>query len=298
MLKINLKRCLAGVGVAVMLFANTAIGVYAEDPPGDNKESVDNFYTITTGDKTQLELGTNIQDATNAQAKKAGIKLEGNDATSDGSLLPESYKHYTIKDKNGDTYAVTEGTYNSILKLARHQASVYAAAGGGNDELTKAKGEVRAMTDNMNIKSDVATGAMVLSGLQPFIETVLGIAVYILTAGMTVFTVADLCYIFIPTLREKMGEVAQNGGKMSTTSKETGEVKFRFVTDEALYAVQTCTLESGKHPAGVWIKKRIWAYILLGVCLFILLTGNITLIVNIVINIVGGIVNALQSFGA
>lgn len=208
--------------------------------------------------------------------------------------------NYAIVIPDGDnkgTYYVSKEAYNRALTLQKQINSSKAVA--EDDDILSAKSQVQEMSKQFNLQADVGTASMILAGIEPFITTVLGIMVWVVTAGMTVFTVCDLCYLYIPVFREKTASMAQSGNAaVSTTNKETGESKFRFVTDEAMYAVQVCTVESGKHPASVWIKKRIWAYVLLGIALFILLTGNITLIVNIVLNIVGGVADALKGFGA
>lgn len=227
----------------------------------------------------------------------ADIKDQLDRVASSGSTDKSKMTNYVIKDSKGNDWYVSKGAFDIA------QGAIDGYERGNNleddDSVADAKNQVRNLTNNLNMHADVGTASLVLSGLQPFITTVLGIMVWIVTAGMTIFTVCDLCYIYFPAFREKTGEMAQSGNAiMSKTSKETGESKFRFVTDEAMYAVQTCSVETGKHPASVWIKKRVMAYILLGIALFILLTGNITLIVDVVLNVVGGVISALQSFGA
>lgn len=213
-----------------------------------------------------------------------------------GKATPEGTYSNELALPDGTHLFVNKSTYDAV----KHKVEQYNSSQANDDigSIDDAKQQVQQMVQGMNIPADTTTASLMLSGLQPFITTVLGVIVYAVSMGMTVFTVFDLCYIYLPVFREKAAQVAQGGNAVMTkTNKETGETKFRFVTDEAMYAVQTCTVESGKHPASVWIKKRILAYILLGLALFLTLTGNITLIVNIVLNIVAGIVGALQSFG-
>lgn len=267
-----LKRFLALLGAVMIMVCSLSMNVYAED----------------TEDTIVIDTESNTQHS--SLSSLAETITEIGETTASGTYN----KPVSV---NGTTYYVNTEMYNRIK--SRVQDAEASDTETDDNSVEAAKQSVQRMSAGLNIGADTATGALVLSGLVPFIETALGVAVYIVTAGMTVFTVCDLCYIYIPLFREKTSEMAQSGNAMmSKTSKETGESKFRFVTDEAIYAVQTCSVDTGKHPASVWIKKRIWAYILLGIALFILLTGNITLIVNIVLNIVGGIAGALQGFGA
>jgi hypothetical protein len=279
--------CLIVMCSALPVFADNSTSSSTSSTSSNSSQDVINESTKTVN----IDNDTNLVAAYGDSFERLG--KTGSTEQSDEGKKGLNYKIVV----NNKTYYVAKSAYDSAVQRVKSYQSNTSAA--DDDDVAAAKEQVKGMTNNLNMGADVGTASLILSGIEPFITTVLGIMVYIVTAGMTIFTVCDLCYIYIPAFREKTSEMAQSGNAvMSKTSKETGESKFRFVTDEALYAVQSCSVETGKHPASVWIKKRVWAYILLGLAIFILLTGNITLIVNIVLNVVGGVVSALQSFGA
>ena len=85
-----------------------------------------------------------------------------------------------------------------------------------------------------------------------------------------------------------------NGTGYNVKKDANGNATLRFVTDDAQYAVSQGTVESGKSPWGIYFRKRVMSYVLLAIVLFILLTGNISLITNIALNIVSGIMNVLS----
>ena len=154
--------------------------------------------------------------------------------------------------------------------------------------------DVSTITDGLNIGADTAGATALLSGFAPIISLVVGVIVVLVTMGMTLFTAFDIAYIAFPVFRNKCEEQKMNGTGYNVKKDSNGNVSLRFVTDDAQYAVSEGTIENGKSPWGIYFRKRIMSYVLLAIVLFILLTGNISLITNIALNIVSGIMNVLS----
>lgn len=183
---------------------------------------------------------------------------------------------YTLYFINGKTREQAEEEMATVLK---NEATV---------------DDVSDITDGMKIGADTAGATALLSGFAPIISLVIGVIVVLVTMGMTLFTAFDIAYIAFPVFRNKCEEQKMMGGNNIMTKKgANGESSLRFVTDDAQYAVSQGTIESGKSPWGIYFRKRIMSYILLAIILFILLTGNISLITNIALNVVSGIMNVL-----
>ena len=153
--------------------------------------------------------------------------------------------------------------------------------------------DVSNITDGLNIDADTQGAAALMSGFAPIISLVLGILVTMITIGMTIFSAFDIAYIAFPVFRNKCEDSKMNGGAMAKKTSN-GDSKLRFVTDDAQYAVQQGSVESGKSPWAIYFGKRVMSYILLAIILFILLTGNISLITNIALKIVSGIMDVLS----
>lgn len=164
---------------------------------------------------------------------------------------------------------------------------------------TTVKTQIGTIGTNFDMSADVGEGTRMLSGFLGPLRSLLGVLVVMVTTGMTLFSALDICYITIPVFRNKCEDMKQSGGAaMGRTDNQTGETKFRWVTDEAIYAVKVCNVDTGKNPLGVYLKQRVWAYILLGIVLYILFTGNIGIIVNLAVNVVSGIMGSLTELGA
>lgn len=156
-----------------------------------------------------------------------------------------------------------------------------------------ATSKVTDITDGLNINADTATATTMLSGFAPLISTFLGCMVVLITLFMTVFSAFDICYIVFPVLRGKMEDSKNAGGAMAKKNSD-GSVSLRFVTDEAVYAVSQATIENGKNALWIYFGKRSLSYIILAIVLFILLTGNISLITNLALKVVDGILVLIQ----
>lgn len=150
---------------------------------------------------------------------------------------------------------------------------------------------------NFSTQADIDGAGRMLSGFQPFISLVTGIILYAVVLGMALFTALDVSYIMMPIFRNKCDDMKQTGNSFAVKTTGTGEAKLRWVSDEAEYAVRTCSMETGKHPAGVYLQKRIWAYIMAGAVIYVLATGNVQILVNIAINILGGVFDTLSKLG-
>lgn len=164
---------------------------------------------------------------------------------------------------------------------------------------SKTQEKVSDITDGLNIEADTYAATALLGGFTPILELVLGVLVTLITLGMTLYSTFDIAFLAFPVFRNKCNDAKATGGAGGGLSGamvkkgSNGEASLRFVTDDAQYAVQQGSVESGRSPWGIYFKRRVMSYILLAICLFILLTGNISLITNIALKIVSGIMNVL-----
>lgn len=251
---------------------------------------------VSDGDKGT----TNITAADiEKYASGDGVAKEGESmwTTSDTkSLLKKIKEKDTGSNENGETQ-ITVGDKTYYLDDNGLQACKTVMASAASKYIVKSK--VDGMGTTFNVSADTDTAGVALSGIESLVGVIVGILCYVITLGMTLFTALDLCYITMPVFRNKCEDMKQSGnGVMTKTDKQSGETKLRWITDEAVYSVNTCSVETGKSALTVYLKKRVLAFVLLAVVLFILFTGNIQLIVNIAINLVAGIMDALSSLGA
>ena len=191
--------------------------------------------------------------------------------------------------ENAVGYSVGGGTLYLKKHISESQAVNHINSAIANSATNE---NMQTLTNNLNIVADTSGATALISGFTPIISLVVGIIVALVTIGMTIFSAFDIAYIAFPVFRNKCEDAKTNGGAMAKTTAN-GETKLRFVTDEAVYAVQECNIQNGKSPWAMYFKKRVLSYILLAIILFILMTGNISLITGIALNIVSGIMNVL-----
>ena len=209
-------------------------------------------------------------------------------------LTTDESKAQSLED-GGRQYNVTLGSSQGVLYIVRgktEEGLIEAVQKSVNNAATV--DDVSTITDGLNIGADTAGATALLSGFAPIISLVVGVIVVLVTMGMTLFTAFDIAYIAFPVFRNKCEEQKMNGTGYNVKKDSSGNVSLRFVTDDAQYAVSEGTIENGKSPWGIYFRKRIMSYVLLAIVLFILLTGNISLITNIALNIVSGIMNVLS----
>lgn len=155
--------------------------------------------------------------------------------------------------------------------------------------------------NDMDLTPDLKNSMSSISGFLPAIRFVLGFMVGIITVGMTLFTACDIAYILFPLFRGKCETMKQSGNSMAIDagrSQKSGETKLRFISDEAEYSVRASeTVQTGKNPLVIYLGKRIVSHLVLGVVLVILLTGNITILTDIAIKAVSGIIELIQKMG-
>lgn len=151
------------------------------------------------------------------------------------------------------------------------------------------------LTNNINVNADTSGATQALSGLVPYINIFLGIIVTLITIGLAVFTAFDVCYIVFPVFRNKCEKQKMSGQGAMVTQSANGGTKLRWVSEEAQYAANHASLEQGSNPLMNYLKNRVVAYVFVAIILFILLTGNISIITNLALKAVSGIMDVLDS---
>lgn len=247
-------------------------------------------------------MSTNTYAATNAEKKKAvdtfiqqnvTITDSGKMDISNGTL--KAYVKQKADSKNTQAVTLEDGTivyYDpSNLDLLYKQYEKYENNNQVGDKLND-------ISDGLKIEANTGAASSMLSGFTPIIELISGLVVILISFGMLIFTSFDILYIAFPVFRNKCEDAKQNGNSMMTKKSANGDTKLRWVSDDAQYAVSQGTIDSGKSPWRLYIPKRIISYILLAIILFIFLTGNISIITSIAVNVVSGVMDVLTNLAS
>lgn len=209
-------------------------------------------------------------------------------------------KSYFSTDANKFTTPQTvDVTIGSDVVIIYYDSTAEAEISRKIDKLNQSGNvskQVDDITEGLGIKADVKNGAFLLSGLSDGISYVLGIIVTLTTLGVTIFTALDVLYMAYPVFQDNCNQQVQSGsGPMSKKNKKTGESELRFITHDAQTSVSE-SVETGKNVYFLYLKKRIVTYLALAVALFILLTGNMNILINLALYAVSGLLNMIANF--
>lgn len=233
-------------------------------------------------------------------------------------------KKYTVNwtDVNGDGYFTdTEDTIDVCSYIDPAGAVIGTEADGVTpiygpsvvtvsdaDTIAKLKAKVAALhkksaaavTDQaiddifngLNVKADLASATMTLGPLTDIVNAFIGVIATFILLLIGLLTAIDVLYLEVPTLHSSMDTKAMEKGE---TSKKTGSVKPKVVSEDASRAYEEAA-QNGKNPLLVYLKKRIVAYIAVAIVLYMLLSGNLALIVKVVLKALNGVFNWVEEY--
>jgi len=264
-----IKRILISLLVCLLVLPSTIVAFAADSATVKatyNKLSDDDKAKITfSGDSVSVN-GANIACSSSSGQGLAPITLGSN-------------TFYMTQDQINELDTALNNFATASEKLKNDNG----AAG--------AKNKVGELEKQFDVGADMKSAGTAMSGFKAPIATVIGIILYLVVTLFGLVTALDIAYIVIPFIRILCDEKGQFGGLSGKTSD--GQTKFKFISDEAVYAVKQNTIENGKNPLGTYIMKRIFGVIMLGIAIFMLATNNLSLLMKISLNVVSGVIDLL-----
>lgn len=136
-----------------------------------------------------------------------------------------------------------------------------------------------------NTKPDFVTANAIYQPFSGLVGTALGLLAVVIMAFLGIVMVADISYIVLPPVRNLVADDDNERGKV---------VKSKVFSHDAIYAVQCAEDTSdggsggGKQALGIYLKRRIVALILLGICLMYLIQGQVYTAVGWVLDLLRG----------
>lgn len=184
-----------------------------------------------------------------------------------------------------------EGTVASAVRKSNNQQG----AKDVEDKLSEVQ-------DDLGLQADTKNAGVAMSGFAGVLSTLLGFLVILIGGYLTIQTALDVCYVAFPVFRGKCDDMKQKGaagggGLASAATKQgkDGETKLRLISDDAIYAVQsTNTTETGKNPFTTYLVKRIWAFMLVAVVLYIFVSGNVFTFTKLAVKLVSGLIELIN----
>lgn len=235
------------------------------------------FFSVFAGALTQVFAAANTVKGTDGNS----YDVVWNDANADG--------YYDTADGDSITSISTGGADVTSTALALVEPNMPKKP----TAVEKTDDAINQIVDGMNVKADVTKATQSLNGLTEIVNTVIGVlAVFILTL-IGILTAVDILYLEVPALHNSMDTKAMDKGQ----TNKSGGVKPKIVSEDASQAYSEA-MENGKNPMLIYLKKRVVAYIAVAIVLYMLLSGNLALIVKVVLKALNGVFGWFEEYSA
>ena len=233
---------------------------------------------------------------TSAFAADNGTDADLKNYVSNGNAATDSnfQKQSTFTGDTSGYNIYYDGDGVAWLIAKSSESSVNAAdVQGVEDKLSEVQGD-------LGLNADTTTAGKAMSGFGGLISTILGFLVIFIGGYLTVQTALDICYVAFPVFRGKCDDIKQKsagGGLAAAATKQgkDGETRLRLISDDAVYAVNTAnTTETGKNPFTIYLGKRIFAFMLVAVVLYIFISGNVFTFTKLAVKLVSGLLDLIN----
>lgn len=191
-----------------------------------------------------------------------------------------------VKDDTGTAYGTVDSTTYAI--------TAYNSGTNGNADPRSDVGTIGQHVDTqesinkineaVNLSADLNKANGLLSdSLKSLIVTVISALTWLILSAVGLFTAVDVFYLVVPALHTALEEGAEAKGR----TDKNGNPKPRFVSTDATRAYSEAN-ETGKNVITIYLKKRIIAYIAVAIVVYMLLSGNLSAIIKLVLNLISG----------
>lgn len=231
--------------------------------------------------------------------KDAGGVTDGN-AIDNNAGTVESFMY------NGLQYWIYNNadSDNLVNDLKRDAGDAQAAAEASKNNVADVKKSYHDGIGGLFKPANLNGAAAAMSGVSPVVNLLSGLLATCSILGMTLFTACDVLYMTVPMMQKKMNNTAASGGALSrgsgavsTGGGDTGGQKFAFVTDDAIRAYDKSQSGEGNMWT-IYLKSRSIAFICSALVIYILLTGQMGLIIDFVLELVSGLIGVFEELAS
>lgn len=263
-MKVNFKKILGTLAAGIIAVGMMGVTAFAAD---------DDDFTIKL----------NVDDTS-----KADQVFEG-----DTGLPGLSYSGGTFSWDGGDSLSELSDKEQAkaVTKFNKNMENAGLSAKASNDLTAMLSRTSDNSTVDMQIlmmigvfdqtKGDLVGGSSIIAPFLPYINVGIGVVAILLVTLLVASTVIDLACIGLPALREwvitKNPDNA-NGGSGGTKPKAVTYAAWSTINE--VEGSGEGNKGSGKNAYFVYFKKRIFDYIILGVCLSVLIFGGFSSIMR------------------
>lgn len=259
-------------------------------------------------------------DAHQAMTEYVAEQVKGNEyeTQNGGYVLGEEV--FTKEAGDGKSYDVDDYQFSQLTNSAQKQLAediVNAANDSANNNVNKGAGDkgiseqtVQSWMQQLQTKNGFGSQILnaALAGTKPdfvtaqriwepfsgVVGTILALVAIIIMALLGVTMVLDIAYITIPAFRLVIDAGGSDDKGPSMTGGSGGrmhnkEGKSMLISHEAIRAVEIAENgDSDKHAIGIYLKRRIWMLLILGLCLVYLVQGQIYVFVGWFLDLLNG----------
>jgi len=253
-------------------------------------------------------------DVTDMATYSSEVKNEMSASYADQKYTTSGGGYYTVSDlllntdpDHPNVWVINEKTYSQLTSTAQtdfisdlNKAANTVVANSKNgeytDESTANWYKVLQMQEGVgtkfmnvileNTKPDFVTANRLYQPFSGVVGTIMGLIAVVMMGFLGIVMVADIAYITLPPVRLFVAD----------DDKGSGVAKSKIFSHDALYAVQQAENDSQggngspKQALGIYLKRRIFMLILLGICLLYLVQGSIYVFVGYILDLVSGFI--------
>lgn len=253
-----------------------------------------------------LVLGAGVTTVYAADTFMADYDFNGDGAVPD-TIDPNTWQTsnpgtYTVK-RSGTynyTYYVTVDADGKVSKINTIDSTGNSVSGAVNpfkmmqlDGSQQAMDAIQDIKDLTNVHADLGAAQGTLEPIIEIVNTAIGILATAILILVGLFTAIDILYLEVPAFHASMD---QKGMEKGQTNKSGGP-KAKIVSEDASQAYQEAQ-ETGKNPMIVYLKKRIVAYVAVAIVLYMLLSGNLSLIIEVILKMLNGVFGWVEDYSA
>lgn len=228
-------------------------------------------HSISTDDYNKFQENEELSAAAAAVGLSVNDRVVSVDDTSKLADLGEKDQQAAM-----DNF-ITELSNAGVSQEATNEIS--AALSEGYQGVAGVKVDILQITYIFGKTQGDLLGAMgIISPFLPLINLVIGVVAIVVAAILILSTVIDLAFIGLPMVRESM--MAGDGDKGNTGTKPKALTYACWATINDVEGALGSGGQSGtggktyKNAYGLYFKRRLWDYILLGICLSFLIFGG------------------------
>lgn len=297
---VALAKMLLLTMVTYLLMASLALTAYAGSTSDtfSSSSTSSGLYTLISGrisstDTTDTASVTLLDDlfddfsSASDSADSGASTLVSYTWVHNGETVTKYFSNITLSGDTADENYVD--LYNGLSSTITK-----AGVSTKDNTVSKVKSDLDLIADIANPAVDLLAGKNVIQPFIPGISKLSGTVVNACLLFLGLGTALDVFYLTIPFVHRNCDSAGQSGNKAMTGKvKETGESKFRLISDDAMIA-DAKAQEDGGFAVWIYAGRRWKTYVCVVLVIVLLLTKSMTSLISVVLTLLGGVISEIS----